>query len=435
MNQELIAIFDLMERERGISRDTIIGAIESSLLSASRKSFGTYKNPKIIINDNTGDIQVFAEFVVIEDDEKPSQYEVKRSIAREHHDQKKIKVGDVALIEVTPDDFGRIAAQTAKQVIIQKIREAEKDVIFNDYKDKVGNVVNGVIRRREKNTVIIELDRAEAIMPKKEQTPNENYHIGDRMRVLVVSVTRAGIPEIIVSRTHADLVRRLFEIEVPEISEGTVEIKSIARDPGFRTKIAVISKDSKVDCVGACVGMRGARVKNIVRELNGEKMDIISYSDDIVEYGRNALNPAKIKHIEEFEEEKKLLVLVDKSQLSLAIGKRGNNARLTSRLLGWKIDIESEEEYKAEHKTSQSKRKKRDKNIEGQEDLLDIPIFEVDGINKKVADYLASIGYDTLRKVTSMHLDVLYTIPGAGKTTVEEIKEVIEKKVKELQDE
>ena len=437
MNSELIAIFDLMERERGLTRETIINAIESSLLSASRKSFGTYKNPQISIDSSSGDIRVLAEFVVIKDNEKPSQYEVKISVAKEQHPEEKVKVGDVALIEVTPDNFGRIAAQTAKQVIIQKIREAEKDVIYNDYKDKVGQVVNGIVRRKERGNVIIELNKAEAILTRKEQTPNEKYHIGDRLRVLVLSVVRGGSPEIIASRSHPDLVKRLFEIEVPEISEKTVEIMGIARDPGYRTKIAVLSRDDKVDCVGACVGMRGSRVKNIVRELNGEKMDIIPFSENVVELARNALNPAKLKHIDAFEEEQRLLVLVDKSQLSLAIGKRGNNARLTAKLLGWKIDIESEEEYSGERKATTSKRRKKDKKKDGEEgrDLLDIPISEIEGINKKVADYLMSIGYETLRKVASMHVDVLYTIPGVGKSAVEEIRQVIEKKVRELQDE
>ncbi|MBN1522425.1 MAG: transcription termination/antitermination protein NusA [Candidatus Aureabacteria bacterium] len=437
MNEELIAVFDLMERERGIQRDTIIKAIESSLLSASRKSFGTYKNPQISIDPSSGDIKVYAEFVVVADNEKPSQYEVKQSIAKKQHPKQNIKAGDVALIEVTPDNFGRIAAQTAKQVIIQKIREAEKDVIYNGYKDKVGQVVNGIVRRKEKNNVIIELDKAEAVLPKKEQTPNEKYHIGDRLRVLVMSVTRGGTPEVVASRSHPDLVRKLFEIEVPEIYESTVEIKRIARDPGYRTKIAVLSKDEKVDCVGACVGMRGSRVKNIVRELNGEKMDIIPYSDDIVEFARNALNPAKLKAVDVFEEEKRLLVLVDKSQLSLAIGKRGNNARLTSKLLGWKIDIESEEEYTGERRVSSSKRRKREKKreMENGEGSLDIPLDEVEGVNKKVVDYLIANGYDTLKKVASMHVDVLYTIPGVGKSAVEEVKEAIEKKVRELQEE
>jgi len=437
MNEELIAIFDLMERERGIQRETIIKAIESSLLSASRKSFGAYKNPKINIDASTGDIKVYADFVVVSDNEEPSQYEVKLSIAKQHNPDKEIKVGDVASIEVTPDNFGRIAAQTAKQVIIQKIREAEKDVIYNEYKDKVGHVINGIVRRKEKNNVIIELDKAEAILPKKEQTPNEKYHIGDRLRILVISVTRGGIPEIVVSRSHPELVKRLFEIEVPEIYEKTVEIKRIARDPGYRTKIAVLSKDEKVDCVGACVGMRGARVKNIVRELNGEKMDIIPYSDDIVQFTRNALSPAKLKAVDVFEEEKRLLVLVDKSQLSLAIGKRGNNARLTSKLIGWKIDIECEEEYTGERRLSSSKRRKREKkrDSEGTGDALDIPLEEVEGINKKVVDYLVANGYDTLKKVASMHVDVLYTIPGVGKSVVEEVKEAIEKKIRELQEE
>ena len=436
MNQELIAIFDLMERERGIPRETIIEAIQSSLLSASRRSFGTYKSPQILIDQTSGDIKVYAEFVVVEDSQKPSQYEVKLAEAKKKHlGDEDVTVGDVSLIEVTPNNFGRIAAQTAKQVIIQKIREAEKDVIYNEYKDKVGQIVNGIVRSKERNNIIIELDKAEAILPRKEQAANENYHMGDRMRVLVMSVSRGGMLEIIVSRAHPDLVKRLFELEVPEIYEKTVEIKRIARDPGYRTKIAVISKDEKVDCVGACVGMRGARVKNIVRELNGEKMDIVPYSDDVVEFARNALNPAKLKSIDAFEDEKRLLVLVDKSQLSLAIGKRGNNARLTSRILGWKIDIESDEEYTGERKATSSKRKKRDKKKEGEEDLLDIPIDQVEGINKKVADYLISIGYETLRKVASMHVDVLYTVPGAGKSTVEEIKEIIEKKVRELQEE
>jgi transcription termination/antitermination protein NusA len=437
MNPELIAIFDQMERERGIPRDTIINAIKSSLLSASRKSIGTVKNPEIEIDSNDGSIRVVAEFIVVEDGQPTSPYEVNFTVAKKQHQKEKISVGDVVTIEVTPDNFGRIAAQTAKQIIIQKIREAEKDIIFNEYKNKVGQLVNGIVRRKEKNNVYIELDKAEAVLPPKEQTYDEKYQIGDRLRVLVVNVVRGAVPEIVVSRSHPDLVRRLFELEVPEIYEKTVEVKNIARDPGYRTKIAVLSKDEKVDCVGACVGMRGARVKNIVRELNGEKMDIIPFSEDVSEYAKNALNPAKLKHIEVFEDEKRLLVLVDKSQLSLAIGKRGNNARLTSKLLGWKIDIQSEEDHQEERTSLLSNRKKREKKKEGGElaDPLEIPIVEVEGINKKVAEYLKSIGYDTLKKVSSVPVDVLYTIPGVGKSAVEEIKEFLDKKIKELTEE
>ena len=434
MNDELIAIFDLMERERGISRDVLIKAIESSLLSASKKTFGRYRNPKIQIDPKTGDIKVYAEFVVVSDDEEPSLYEVKYSVAKKQNPDQEFQIGDVALIEVTPENFGRIAAQTARQVIIQKLREAEKDVIYNEYKDKVGEVITGIVRRKEKGNIILELDKTEAILPKREQIPNEKYQTGDRLKVLVLNVSRGGMPEIIVSRSHPDLVRKLFEIEVPEIDEKTVEIMRIARDPGYRTKIAVKSNDEKVDCVGACVGMRGARVRNIVRELNGEKMDIIPYSDDIVEFVRNALSPAKLKTVEVFEDEKRLLVLVDKSQLSLAIGKRGNNAKLTSKLLGWKIDIECDEEYKGERTQQQpSKRRKREKKTEGNGyEIFDIPIEEVEGINKKVAEYLKANGYDTLEKVAKMQIDVLYTIPGVGKSMVEEIKEAIQKKVEQL---
>ncbi len=341
MNSEILAALDYFEKEKGIRREVLLEAINNAVLQAARKAVGPAKDLRVELDSKSGEMKAFAKLTVVE------------KIVNKHDEisfaeAKKIKA-DVQLGEeieklVTPKDFGRIAAQTAKQAMMQRIRQAEKEMIYDEFKDRAGEIVSGTVRRFERSDVIVDLGKFEAIMPNKERVQTEDYNIGDRVRAYVVAVENgARGPEIIISRSHPNFVRRLFEMEVSEIADRTVEIKGIAREAGYRTKIAVWSANEKVDPVGACVGMRGARVKNIVRELNNEKVDIIRWSADVKEFVLEALKPAKIKSVTLDQTKKSVLIKVDEDQLSLAIGKRGQNARLTSRLSGWDINIEKDE--------------------------------------------------------------------------------------------
>ncbi|MBV9275271.1 MAG: transcription termination/antitermination protein NusA [Verrucomicrobia bacterium] len=341
MNSDLLAVLDYMEREKGIKREVLLEALSGALLTAAKKSVGPARDLRVAIDPKTGEITALANLIVVEN-------------VRNIHDEillsraRKIKpdanVGDVIEVVVTPEGFGRIAAQTARQAILQRIRQIEKEMIFDEFKDRAGEIVSGTVRRFDRSDVIVDLGKFEAVMPMRERVATEDYNIGDRIRAYVVAVenTNRG-PEIIISRSHPNFVRRLFEVEVSEIADRTVEIKAISREAGYRTKIAVWSADEKVDPVGACVGMRGSRVKNIVRELNQEKVDIIRWSEDPREFVMEALKPAKIKSITIDEDRKAVQVTVDEDQLSLAIGRRGQNARLTSRLTGWEINISKDE--------------------------------------------------------------------------------------------
>ena len=342
MNGELSAILSFLEKERGIDRETLFQTVESALLSASRKSVGPAKNVRIHMDRKTCDIKAFATVTVIDKVVNPHD-EITLPDARRLKPD--VMVGDTIEIEVTPKNFGRIAAQTAKQAILQKIRQAERNIVYEEYRDRVNDIVSGTIRRFERSDIVVDLGRAEAILGAKERISTEIYQIGDQVRALVVSVQdNPSGPSIILSRSHPDFVRRLFELEVAEIGDKTVEIKGIAREAGFRSKIAVISRDSKVDPVGACVGMRGVRVKNIVRELSGEKIDIVRWSDDIKTYVANSLSPAKLSKVEIDPDKTRVIhVTTEADQLSLAIGKRGQNVRLSSKLLGWKIDVQKDE--------------------------------------------------------------------------------------------
>src|SRR5256886_685200 len=338
MNAEFIAMLDYLERERGIKREVLLEAVSNALLSASKKSVSASRELRIDINPKTGEIRALAKLLVVDEVTNPAD-EISLTKAR-RIDPNAAVVGEVE-IEVTPKNFGRIAAQTAKQAMMQRIRQVEKEMIYEEFKDRAGEIVSGTVRRFDRSDVILDLGKFEAIMPQRERVVVEDYNVGDRLRAYVVAVDN-GIrgPEIIVSRSHPNFVRRLFELEVSEIADGTVEIRGIAREAGYRTKIAVWSANEKVDPVGACVGMRGSRVKNIVRELNNENVDIIRWSSDPKEFVLEALKPAKVKNLVFDPEKKSVQISVDEDQLSLAIGKKGQNARLTSRLTGWEINID-----------------------------------------------------------------------------------------------
>jgi N utilization substance protein A len=340
MNAEFIAILDYWEREKGIRKDVLLGAVQEALVSAAKKAVGPARNLRCTIDPKSGDIKAFASLEVVE---KVVSKHDQVSLIDARRSKPDAELGQELEIEVTPANFGRIASQYAKQALMQQIRRAEKDLIFNEFKDRAGDIVSGIVRRFERSDVSIDLGRYEALLPSRERVPTEEYQVGERLRCYVKAVENtAHGPEIILSRADPQFVVKLFQLEVSEISDGTIEIKGIAREPGFRTKIAVFSRDEKVDPVGACVGLRGQRVKNIVRELNNEKVDIIKWDPDIRVYATNALAPAKLKSFIVDADRKRVIVQTTEDQLSLAIGKRGQNARLTSRLCGWQVDIEPE---------------------------------------------------------------------------------------------
>ena len=341
MNSELIAALDYFEREKGIKREILIEAVSNALLQASKKAVGPARDLRIDINPKSGEIRALASLLAVE---KIQDKHGEILLANARKIKPEAQVGDAVEVEVTPRDFGRISAQTAKQAMLQRIRSAEKEMMYDEFKDRAGEIVSGTVRRFERSDVIVDLGKFDAIMPSKERVVTEDYNVGDRLRAYVMAVEN-GVrgPEIILSRSHPNFVRRLFEMEVSEINDRTVEIRGLAREAGYRTKIAVFSANEKVDPVGACVGMRGSRVKNIVRELNNEKVDIIRWSAEPRDFILKALEPARVKSLTLDAAKKTAIVRVDEDQLSLAIGKRGQNARLTAKLTGWEINIEKDE--------------------------------------------------------------------------------------------
>lgn len=344
MSTELILALEQLEKEKGIKKEIIIEAIEAALISAYKKNFGSAMNVKVNIDRTTGDVKVFALRKIAEN---PDAETMDISVGEAAKLNPTLEIGDYVELEVTPRSFGRIAAQTAKQVVVQKLREAERGIIYDEFYNKESDIVTGIIQRIEKRNVIVDLGKTEAVLGPSEQTPGEEYRFNERLKSYIVEVkkTTKG-PQIMISRTHPGLVKRLFELEVPEIHDGTVEIKSISREPGSRTKIAVYSKDENVDPVGACVGQKGTRVQAIVDELRGEKIDIIKWSNDPRDYISSSLSPAKVVRVDADENEKSAKVIVPDYQLSLAIGKEGQNARLAAKLTGWKIDIKSESQLR-----------------------------------------------------------------------------------------
>ncbi|MCM3759487.1 transcription termination factor NusA [Alkalihalobacillus oceani] len=344
MNSDFMDALATLEREKGIQKEVIIEAIEAALISGYKRNFNQVQNVRVDVNRDTGTIRVFARKTVVEE-----VFDARLEISLD--EAKKInpnyEVDDVVEIEVTPKDFGRIAAQTAKQVVTQRVREAERGIIYSDFIDREEDIMTGIVQRQDHRFIYVDLGKVEALLPLNEQMPNETYKHNDRIKAYITKVekTTKG-PQILISRTHPGLLKRLFELEVPEIYDGTVEIKSVSREAGDRSKIAVHADNPEVDPVGACVGPRGQRVQTIVNELKGEKIDIVRWSENPVEYVANSLSPSKVLKVKVNEEDKMTQVIVPDYQLSLAIGKRGQNARLAAKLSGWKIDIKSESDAK-----------------------------------------------------------------------------------------
>ena len=368
-NKELIIALEELEKEKGIKKDYILEAIDSALVTAYKRNFDN-ENVSIHMDNKTGATHVYSvKEVVSEVEDEKTQINLK--------DAKKIrkdaKKGETVEVEIVPKDFGRISAQTAKQVIVQKLREAERDIVFSEFNDRKGEIVSGLIQKADNNIVVMDLGKLEGIMPLKEQIPTEKYHVNDKIKGCVLNVERGpkGVPQVIVSRSSADFVRKLLEFEIPEIYEGVIEIKSIARDPGYRSKIAVFSPDPNIDPVGSCVGQKGVRIQNVINELNGEKIDIIEWNEDPSIYIVAALLPAKILAVDIKEEENFAQVIVPDDQLSLAIGKAGQNVRLAVKLTGWKIDIKSESQFRKMLEEAQETQETEETQEENKEEIAE----------------------------------------------------------------
>ncbi len=398
MNADFLAVLEFWEREKGISRDVLVGAVHESLLSAAKKAVGPARELRVAIDQKSGDIRAFAKLMVservISTHDQISVFDARRI-------KPDAQVGDEVEVEVTPVGFGRIAAQYAKQALMQQLRRAEKQLIFSEFKDRVGDIIGGTVRRFDRSDVLIDLGKYEALLPNRERVPTEEYQVGERIRCYVKAVQEGPHgPEIILSRADPRFVIKLFQLEVSEINDGTIEIKGIAREPGFRTKLAVWTRDEKVDPVGACVGLRGQRVKNIVRELNNEKVDIIRWDPNVRNFITNALAPAKLKAFEIDEATKRVKIIVSEDQLSLAIGKRGQNARLTSKLTGWQVDVEPEVVVTKGFE---------EKVAEAVESLAAIP-----GISREQADVLVHHGLTRLEDLLQADVSDLAGIPQIG---------------------
>ena len=344
-NKELILALEELEKEKGIKKEELLESIRTALITAYKRNFDALENVDVKIDEQTGETHVYSIKEVMER-ANDDALEISLEEARKINNQ--LNLGDNVAVEIVPRDFGRIAAQTAKQVIIQKLRETERNMVFNEYNERKGEIVSGLIQKADKHIVVMDLGKLEGIMLAKDQIPTERYHVNDKIKGYVVDVERGekGVPQAIISRTHPDFVRKLLEFEIPEIYEGLIEIKSVSRDPGLRSKVAVYSPDENIDPVGSCVGQKGIRIQNVINELHGEKIDVIEWNADPSIFISSALLPAKIMAVDIKEEEKFAQVIVPDDQLSLAIGKAGQNARLAAKLTGWKIDIKSETQFR-----------------------------------------------------------------------------------------
>lgn len=416
MKAELQEALSQLEKDKGIKKEVLIRAMKEALTSAYKKNFGSIANIEIAFDNKKG-FYILCKKEVVDEVKNPL---TQISLLDAKKINSKAEIGDKVVVESSPEGFGRIAAQTAKQVITQRLREAEKRLIYEEFKQRVGEVVTGIVQRSsgKKQVVLIQLGKTEAILPPKEQMPKEKYKIGDRIKcyILDVKMDNKG-PQIILSRTYPDLVKRLFEMEVPEIYENIVKIIGAVRDPGYRAKISVESKDPKVDAVGSCVGMKGMRVQAVTKELKGERIDVVGYSQDPAVFIKNALSPAKVNNVIVNENTKTSLAIVPDEQLSLAIGKEGQNVRLAAKLTGWRIDIKTQSQIDKEKE--EALRQKTEEKLEKQ--LIDIK--DIPGIGAKLEQNLKNAGFKTIEDIASSSIEKLITVPHLGKIKAEKILE------------
>jgi N utilization substance protein A len=414
MQQDLNRVIEQVSKEKGIDKAILIGALENAMVSAAKKTFGHQRKIEAQFNPEIGEVELFEAKTVVETVQDP-EVEITLDQARENLDPD-AEMGDELLCKLDSSKFGRIAAQAAKQNIVQRVRDAEREIIFNEFKGREGQLVNGIVQRFEKRNIIVNLGRTDAILPEKEQVPRERYRQGDRIRAYIVSVDITGRgPQIVLSRTHPGMLIKLFEQEVPEIYEGIVEVKGAAREPGGRAKIAVVSHDPDVDPVGACVGMKGTRVQSVVQELRGEKIDIVHWIPDQAEYVCRALAPAKVSKIIIDDDEHSMEVVVPDDQLSLAIGKKGQNVRLASRLTGWRIDVCSEAE--AEEETRRTRQS----------------ISAIPGIGDIAAELLYQAGFKSAEDVAQSELEEIMDVEGISKEKAESLHRSAKEHVEEKQ--
>ncbi|OIP62859.1 MAG: transcription termination/antitermination protein NusA [Nitrospirae bacterium CG_4_9_14_3_um_filter_53_35] len=415
MEPNLIQVINALGKEKNIPKETIVEAIQAAILTASRKKYGTEENIEVEINMQTGEIEAYLYREVVENVEDASR-QILLKEALEYDET--IELGDEFAIRLDVAELGRIAAQTAKQVIVQRVREAERAIILKEFGGRIGETINGIVMRMERGDLIVDLGKAEGVLPQRQKIPGERYNRGERVRALIKNVVDSSkMPQVILSRTDPLFVAKLFETEVPEIYEGVVKIIKVVREPGQRSKLAVVSRDSNVDPVGACVGIKGIRVQAVVQELRGEKIDIISHTDVVRDYIEKALSPAAISRIAVNEEEKSAWVVVEESQLSLAIGKKGQNVRLGSELTGYQINIMSEEEYqrtlKEQQEEAETEKESYSKSLE--------EISKIRGVGEKTASAILNAGYRSIADLASATSDALSAIPGVGVKTAEKI--------------
>jgi N utilization substance protein A len=413
MPSDLYNVIDALSREKGIDPKIVVGAVEDAIVVATRKSYKTQEQLKAELNRDTGEIKVYAVKDIVGTPEEVEDPNAQITVDEAREMDPNAEIGGQIRRQISTEPLGRISAQLAKQVLFQKVREAERDTVYNEYIGRVGEIVNATLKRVEGPDLIFDIGKAEARMPKKEQSRLESFAAGERVRVVIVRVEKgAKGPQVIVSRAVPELVQHLFQTEVPEIYDGTVQIRAIAREAGERTKIAVYSRDKDVDAVGACVGMKGMRVQSIIRELRGEKIDIIEWHEDAVTFAEKALQPAKVSRVSVLDAgDRHLEVIVDDTQLSLAIGKKGQNVRLAAKLLGWKIDIKSEEE----------KRQEVEQQMSALTGGQNTPLENVPDLGEGIVEKLNEAGINSVETLADMTPEQLEEIPGIGPKTVEKI--------------
>ncbi|MFQ5587293.1 MAG: transcription termination factor NusA [Nitrospiria bacterium] len=429
MSRELLAIIDQIGREKGIESETIITAVESALVSAAKKRYGVGENVEVRLDRDTGEIEAVSLKTIVEEVTDP---QTELSLEEANEMDETAEIGDELGTLLEMEDLGRIAAQTAKQVIFQRVREAEWEAVHREYSGRVGEIISGMILGQERRNYIVELGKTEALLPVSEQIPRESYRRGDRLRAYLAEVRPSSRgPQVILSRGRGEFVAKLFEMEVPEMGEGVVEIKGVVREPGDRTKIAVFSSDDSVDPVGACVGVRGSRVQSVVRELRGEKIDIVTWTDDPRTYIGEALSPAVVDKVGVNEIEKSALVVVSEQQLSLAIGKKGQNVRLASKLTGWKIDIINQTEYESERAKERDQEIaaaiSREQDLQEEEAALEVEritesgdaygLPDLPGVGEKLADILKEHGIGTIAALAESDETTLSGLPLIGSKT------------------